>query len=145
MPLLQPGMALPGIAKLITAPQSEVTEDLWQAQVEGCLQWAEQARMVLEWRLGFATIPQFLRAEYGTTLEGLAQTAVRLAGVSAQRLPGAIMLALDVPHPLYAYRFVAARLASPGAYPAITSEDRAIAGTSRYVVSSRYTIRCPAV
>lgn len=114
MSLLQPGMSLPGIAKLITAPESEVTEDLWHTQVERCLQWAAQARMVVEWRLDFAAIPQFLRDEYGATLEGLAQTAIRLAHVSAQRLPPAVMLALDVPRPLYAYRFVAARLATQG-------------------------------
>ena len=112
--LLQPGLSLPGIAKLITTPASEVPEDAWNAQVQGCVQFAQRARMALQWCLSFATIPQFLRAEYGDTLEGLAQTAVRLAQVSAQHIPSGVLLALDVPHPLYAYRFVAARLAEHG-------------------------------
>jgi (E)-4-hydroxy-3-methylbut-2-enyl-diphosphate synthase len=112
--VLQPGLSLPGVAKLITAPTPGLSEDVWTAQGHDCLQFAQSAGIAVQWCLGFGTVPSFVRATYGDTLEGLAQTALRLAQLSAQHLPLAVLLALDVPHPLYAYRFVAARLAEHG-------------------------------
>jgi (E)-4-hydroxy-3-methylbut-2-enyl-diphosphate synthase len=106
--------ALPPVPKIVTAPDSEVSESVWQAQVHQVLACARQQETVVEWRLTPEAIPQFVRATYGVTLAGLAQTACRLAQLSQQTSPQVCLLSLDTAQPVYAYRFLAAQLDSQG-------------------------------
>jgi (E)-4-hydroxy-3-methylbut-2-enyl-diphosphate synthase len=55
-------------------------------------------------------MPQFLRTTHGATLEGLAETACRLARLAQQGVSPAVLLSLDTTQPVHAYRFLAARL-----------------------------------
>ena len=114
MALLSTLSVLPPVAKIITIPHSESSEATWCAEVQHTLALARQHSIVVEWALTLEAIPAFLRQMHGTTLEGVAQTAGLLAHLSCQT-PQAVMLSLDMAHPVQAYRFVAAHLDSQGA------------------------------
>ncbi|MGQ4808798.1 4-hydroxy-3-methylbut-2-en-1-yl diphosphate synthase (ferredoxin) [Candidatus Entotheonellaceae bacterium PAL068K] len=101
---------IPAVAKLITAPDPELSETAWHEQVQQVVTQARQQETVIEWLLRLETIPQFLRPMYGSTLVGLAQTACRLGQLSQQLYPDACLVSLDTTHPVYAYRFLAAQL-----------------------------------
>jgi hypothetical protein len=69
---------LPEAAKLITAPDAMLPEGPWCEQVRRGATLVARHGMGLEWMLTLETVPHFLRATYGATLEGLAYTASRL-------------------------------------------------------------------
>ena len=75
---------------------------------------ARQQGTVVEWLLTPEAIPLFVRTTCGITLEGLTDTACRLARLSQQVAPQAFLFSLDAPQPVYAYRFLAAQLDSQG-------------------------------
>lgn len=104
----------PEVAKIILTPAPELPEAVWQSQVEHCLRVAQQQGAVIEWALSTESMPSFLRAVYGTTLAGLAHTAHRLVALSYATAPSGTLLALEVPEPVAAYRFVAAHLDAHG-------------------------------
>jgi (E)-4-hydroxy-3-methylbut-2-enyl-diphosphate synthase len=106
--------AIPAVAKVITAPDPDTSETAWHEQVQHILAVVHQQESVIEWKLAAETIPQFLRTPHGATLEGLGQTACRLAQLSRQTLPHAFMFSLDTMQPVYAYRFLAAQLDNQG-------------------------------
>ena len=114
MALLSTLSALPTVAKIVTIPHSESPEATWRAEVQQTLALARQYSIVVEWALTLEAIPAFLRQRHGKTLEGVAQTAGLLAHLSGQTSQ-AVMLSLDMAHPVQAYRFVAAHLDSQGA------------------------------
>ena len=64
----------------------------------------------LEWTLTLETIPHFLRATYGATLEGLAYTASRLVELCREVAVPGVIVSLDIPQPVAAYRLLAAHL-----------------------------------
>jgi 1-hydroxy-2-methyl-2-(E)-butenyl 4-diphosphate synthase len=113
MAVLSTLSALPTVAKIITIPHSESPEATWRAEVQHTLALAWQQSIVVEWALTLEAIPAFLRQTHGQTLEGIAQTAGLLAHLSCQTAQ-AVMLSLDIAHPVPAYRFVAAHLDSQG-------------------------------
>lgn len=112
--LLQAMPALPMVAKIITTPDPEALESAWRQQVQHWLAAARQHGIVIEWALTLETIPTFLHQPYGATLEGLAQTACLLAQICRQPKPHAVMMSLQTPDVVHAYRYVAARLDSQG-------------------------------
>jgi (E)-4-hydroxy-3-methylbut-2-enyl-diphosphate synthase len=114
MALLSTLSTLPTVAKVVTIPNSESPEATWRAEVQHTLALARQHSIVVEWALTLETIPAFLRQAHGMTLEGVAQTAGLLAHFSGQTPSQAVMLSLDVAHPVQAYRFVAAHLDNQG-------------------------------
>jgi (E)-4-hydroxy-3-methylbut-2-enyl-diphosphate synthase len=65
---------------------------------------------VLEWALSLETIPPFLRATYGATLEGLAYTASRLVELCRAAATPGVLVSLEMAQPVAAYRFLAAHL-----------------------------------
>ncbi len=106
--------ALPAVAKIITAPAPAASESAWRQPVQQWLTAACQSGIAIEWALTLETIPPFLRTTHGATLEGLAQTAGLLAQLSQQAEYHAVMVSLQVPDAVYAYRYVAARLDNQG-------------------------------
>jgi (E)-4-hydroxy-3-methylbut-2-enyl-diphosphate synthase len=104
------GGTVPPVAKLITCPDSDASEDAWHEQVRRLLDVVRQQEAVIEWLLTPQAIPPFVRATHGSTLTGLVQTAYRLGHLSQQMCPAAFMFGLEVRQPVYAYRFLAARL-----------------------------------
>lgn len=103
-----------GIAKIVTAPDPNLSESAWQAQVEQIIAAAQQDAAVIEWALSVDTIPSFLRAIHGVTLAGIARTACRLGQQTQTTYPHALMFSLDTLQPIYAYRFLAAQLDQEG-------------------------------
>lgn len=91
-------------------PDPSSSASAWHEQVQHSLRLARQQDSVLEWALSLTTLPDFLCATYGATLEGLAQTALCLARLSQPLAPRRVMFALHTPTPIYAYRYLAARL-----------------------------------
>lgn len=114
MPLLRTLPTLPEAAKLITAPDPTLPEVTWQEQVQHCVARVGQHGPVLEWALALDTVPHFLRATYGATVEGLAHTASRLVHLSRAASTLGAMVSLDVAQPVVAYRFLAAHLDHQG-------------------------------
>jgi (E)-4-hydroxy-3-methylbut-2-enyl-diphosphate synthase len=108
--LMQTVSALPAVAKMITMPAPAGSEAAWLEQAQRALSMARQHSSVLEWNLSLEGIPNFLRTTFGDSLEGLAQTALCLARLSQPLAPPGIVFALQVPEPIYAYRYLAARL-----------------------------------
>jgi (E)-4-hydroxy-3-methylbut-2-enyl-diphosphate synthase len=108
------GGTVPPVTKLITCPAPDTAEEAWHEQVRRLLTIVRQQEAVIEWLLTPETIPQFVRTRHGATLTGLAQTACRLGHLSQQMCPGAYMFGLEVKQPVYAYRFLAARLDDQG-------------------------------
>jgi (E)-4-hydroxy-3-methylbut-2-enyl-diphosphate synthase len=103
-----------GVAKIITAPDPNLSESAWHEQVQQIIAAAQKDDAVIEWMLSLDTIPQFLRAVHGATLEGIAQTACRLGQRSQTTYPHASVFSLDTKQPIYAYRFLAAQLDQEG-------------------------------
>jgi (E)-4-hydroxy-3-methylbut-2-enyl-diphosphate synthase len=106
--------ALPAVAKVVTSPAADLPETAWDEQARQILALVRQQEAVVEWLLSAETMPLFLRTTHGVTLEGVAEAACRLAHLSQQAVPQAFMFSLEVPQPIYAYRFLAARLDSQG-------------------------------
>jgi (E)-4-hydroxy-3-methylbut-2-enyl-diphosphate synthase len=133
MPVLGSLPILPEAAKLITAPDPTLPEGAWQEQVQHCLALVGRQGPALEWTLALDTVPHFLCATYGATVEGLAHTASRLVRLSrAASVPG-VMVSLDVARPVAAYRFLAAHLDDQGLgvplhlkTPVLTGRDAAL-------------------
>jgi 1-hydroxy-2-methyl-2-(E)-butenyl 4-diphosphate synthase len=105
---------VPPIAKIVIVPESTVSESAWCQQAEHALAVARQGDRAVEWALALDTIPAFLQRTCGATLEGLAQTACRLARIARQAAAQAVMISLQTPDPVHAYRYVAARLDAQG-------------------------------
>ena len=105
---------LTGLAKIVTAPPSEDDPAAWDQHVRRALMWSQQHGTALEWSLGPASIPPFIRDPYGSTLAGLAHTASRLADLAGLFQPCPVLFSLDVPEPLPAYRYLAAHLDAQG-------------------------------
>ena len=105
---------LPTVGKVVITPDPDLAETTWSAQVQQILTAARQQGTVVEWLLTPEAIPLFVRTTCGITLEGLADTACRLARLSQQVAPQAFLFSLDAPQPVYAYRFLAAQLDSQG-------------------------------
>ena len=105
---------LTGLAKIVTAPPSEDDPAAWDQQVRRALMWSQQHGAALEWCLGPASIPPFIRDQHGAALAGLAHTASRLADIAALFQPCPVLFSLDVPEPLPAYRYLAAHLDAQG-------------------------------
>jgi (E)-4-hydroxy-3-methylbut-2-enyl-diphosphate synthase len=101
---------IPPVAKIVTTPDPGLAESAWQAQAQQVLTKACQQQTAVEWLLALETMPQFLRTTHGATLEGLAETACRLARLAQQGVSPAVLLSLDTTQPVHAYRFLAARL-----------------------------------
>ncbi|GIX47989.1 MAG: hypothetical protein KatS3mg131_2200 [Candidatus Tectimicrobiota bacterium] len=99
------------LAKLATAPDPTLPEAAWQAQAQACLEAAAARSAAVEWALSAAAIPHFLHPTHGVTLEGLAETAVRLVRLAA---PHPVLVSLDTAQPVHAYRLLAARLDAEG-------------------------------
>jgi (E)-4-hydroxy-3-methylbut-2-enyl-diphosphate synthase len=106
--------ALPEAAKLITAPDAMLPEGLWYEQVRRGAALVARHGMGLEWTLTLETIPHFLRATYGATLEGLAYTASRLVELCREVAVPGIIVSLDMAQPVAAYRLLAAHLDRQG-------------------------------
>ena len=86
------------------SPGPLLPEEPWHEQVRRGA--ALVARHVgLEWTLTLETIPHFLRATYGATLEGLAYTASRLVELCREIAVPGVIVSLDIPQPVAAYRF----------------------------------------
>jgi len=105
---------LPEAAKLITALDPMLPEGPWHEQVQRGAPLVARHGMGLEWTLTLETIPHFLRATYGATLEGLAYTASRLVELCREVAVPGVMVSLDVAQPVAAYRCLAAHLDSKG-------------------------------
>jgi (E)-4-hydroxy-3-methylbut-2-enyl-diphosphate synthase len=106
--------ALPTVGKVVITPDPDLAETTWDAQARRILTAARQQGTVVEWLLTAEAVPLFVRTTRGITLEGLADTACRLAHLSQQVAPQAFLFSLDVPQPVYAYRFLAAQFDSQG-------------------------------
>jgi (E)-4-hydroxy-3-methylbut-2-enyl-diphosphate synthase len=104
----------PPIAKMVIVPEPTVSEAVWCQQAEHALAVAHQGGSALEWSLALDTIPAFLQQTVGTSLEGLAQTACRLAQIARQASIHAVLVSLQTPDPVHAYRYVAACLDTQG-------------------------------
>jgi (E)-4-hydroxy-3-methylbut-2-enyl-diphosphate synthase len=112
--LLASVTTLPEAAKLVTAPDPTLANGAWHDQVRQVVALVARHGMGLEWAIRPETIPTFLRASYGSTLEGLAYTASALVELArAGALPGAIV-SCEVAQPVAAYRFLAAHLEARG-------------------------------
>jgi (E)-4-hydroxy-3-methylbut-2-enyl-diphosphate synthase len=105
---------LPLVAKLITTPDAALAESDWRAQAQQGLHLTAQDGIALEWSLALDTIPLFIQTTHGTTLDGLAHTALLLAELSQSSTSRATLFSLQTPNPIYAYRYVAARLDAAG-------------------------------
>jgi (E)-4-hydroxy-3-methylbut-2-enyl-diphosphate synthase len=105
---------LPEAAKLITAPDPLLSEEPWHEQVRCGAALVARHGVGLEWTLTLETIPHFLRATYGATLEGLAYTASRLVELCREIAVPGVIVSLDMPQPVAAYRFLAAHLDAKG-------------------------------
>jgi (E)-4-hydroxy-3-methylbut-2-enyl-diphosphate synthase len=114
LPLLSSLTTLPEAAKLITAPDPLLPEGPWHEQVRRGAALVARHGMGLEWTLTLETIPSFLRATYGMTLEGLAYTASRLVELGREVAVPGVIISLDMAQPVAAYRFLAAHLDSKG-------------------------------
>lgn len=122
-PLLSLDVALPelaavpplaGLVKIATIPPSIDDPAAWDRLVRHALMWSRQRATAIEWRLSPATTPAFIRDDQGYDLVGLAHTAGRLARLAALFQPCPVVISLDVPEPLPAYRCVAAHLDAEG-------------------------------
>ena len=105
---------LTGLAKIVTAPPSEDDPAAWDQQVRRALMWSQQHGAALEWCLGPASIPPFIRDQHGAALAGLAHIASRLADIAGLFQPCPVLFSLDMPEPLPAYRYLAAHLDAQG-------------------------------
>src|SRR4029450_5942901 len=105
---------LPEAAKLITAPDAMLPEGPWYEQVRRGAALVSRHGMGLEWTLTLETIPHFLRATYGATLEGLAYTASRLVELGREAAVPGIIVSLDTAQPVATYRLLASHLDSQG-------------------------------
>ena len=112
--LLDPLPALPEAAKLVTSPDPRLPEGLWHEQVRRSAALVARHGAGLEWTLTLETIPHFLRATYGATLEGLAYTASRLVELCREVAGSGVIVSLDMAQPVAAYRFLAAHLDNKG-------------------------------
>jgi (E)-4-hydroxy-3-methylbut-2-enyl-diphosphate synthase len=113
--LLQTALTAPKvkIAKLITMPESTLSEPAWRQQARDLLNIAGQQGSILEWALSLDTIPVDIRANYGETLEALSRTATRLLE-SAQSLDVPVTISVNTAMPVQAYRYVTAWLDAQG-------------------------------
>jgi (E)-4-hydroxy-3-methylbut-2-enyl-diphosphate synthase len=105
---------LPEAAKCITAPDPMLPEGPWHEQVRRGAALVARHGMGLEWMLTLETIPDFLRATYGATLEGLASTASRLVELCREVTVPGVIVSVDMAHPVAAYRFLVAHLDAKG-------------------------------
>ena len=105
---------LAGMVKIVTAPPTDDDPVAWDQHVRGALMWSQQRGTALEWRLSPASMPPFIRDLHGSTLAGLVHTAGRLAELATLFQPCPVVLSLDVPEPLPAYRYLAAHLDAEG-------------------------------
>jgi 4-hydroxy-3-methylbut-2-en-1-yl diphosphate synthase IspG/GcpE len=96
------------------APDPMLPEGPWHEQVRRGAARVARYGMGLEWTLTLETIPHFLRATYGATLEGLAYTASRLVELCREVAMPGVIVSLDMAQPVAAYRFLAAHLESKG-------------------------------
>ena len=112
--LLNSLTTLPEAAKLITIPEPTLPEGPWHEQVRRGATLAARHGAGLEWTLSLETIPHFLRDTYGATLEGLAYTASRLVEVCREAAGPDVIVSLDTPQPVAAYRLLAACLDAQG-------------------------------
>jgi (E)-4-hydroxy-3-methylbut-2-enyl-diphosphate synthase len=106
--------ALPEAAKLITAPDPLLPDGPWHEQVRHGAALVARHGVGLEWTLALETVPHFLRATYGATLEGLAYTAGRLVELCREVAVPDVVVSLDTAQPVAAYRFLAAHLDTQG-------------------------------
>jgi (E)-4-hydroxy-3-methylbut-2-enyl-diphosphate synthase len=111
--LLESG-SLPAVAKVIMTPEADLSETAWEAQARQSLTLVRQQEAVVEWLLTPELLPLFVRTSHGMTLAGMAETACRLAHLSQHVVPQAFVFSLEVPQPVYAYRFLAAQLDNQG-------------------------------
>src|SRR4029450_7671522 len=95
---------LPEAAKLITAPDPLLPEGPWYEQVRRGAALVARHGMGLEGVVTLETIPHFLRATYGVTLEGLAYTASRLVELGREVAVPGVVVSLDTAQPVAAYR-----------------------------------------
>ena len=105
---------LTGLAKIVTAPPCEDDPTAWDQHVRRALMWWQEHGTALEWCLGPASIPPFIRDQHGAALAGLAHTASRLADIAGLFQPCPVLFSLDMPEPLPAYRYLAAHLDAQG-------------------------------
>jgi (E)-4-hydroxy-3-methylbut-2-enyl-diphosphate synthase len=108
--LLSSLATLPEAAKLIIAPDPLLSEGPWHEEVRRGAALAARHGMGIEWTLTLETIPSFLRATYGMTLEGLAYTAGRLVELGREVAVPGVVVSLDMAQPVAAYRFLADHL-----------------------------------
>ena len=85
---------LPTVGKVVITPDPDLAETTWSEQVQQILTAARQQGTVVEWLLTPAAIPLFVRTTCGITLEGLTDTACRLARLSQQVAPQAFLFSL---------------------------------------------------
>ncbi len=102
------------LVKIVTAPPCKDDPTAWDQHVRRALMWSQQHGTALEWCLGPASIPPFIRDQHGAALAGLAYTASRLADLAGLFQPCPVLFSLDVPEPLPAYRYLAAHLDAQG-------------------------------
>ncbi len=128
--LLHTPPVLPTVAKIITIPEPTLAEPAWQAQAQAWLITAHRREVAWEWSLTLDAIPDFLRATHGATCEAMAQMALLLAACTPQAAAPSAMFSLQAADPVYAYRYVAARLDNAGfavplhlKTPQLTTED----------------------
>jgi (E)-4-hydroxy-3-methylbut-2-enyl-diphosphate synthase len=101
---------LPPVAKIITVPDAQLAEPEWYAQAHAIVRIVRQQEAGIEWLVTPQSLPHFIRATHGVTLEALAHSACRLVQLSHQAALSACMVALETTQPVYAYRVLAAQL-----------------------------------
>lgn len=101
---------LPPVAKIITMPEADASEEAWRAQARQWLTTAQERGQIIEWALSLDTLPAFIRTSHGATLAGLAHTASVLAHMSYQSEQHTVMISVQTTDPVHAYRYVAASL-----------------------------------
>jgi (E)-4-hydroxy-3-methylbut-2-enyl-diphosphate synthase len=105
---------LPEIDKLNVSLHSRLSHPEWKSSMIRYIQLTKNHQKPIQWDVAERQIPDFIFKTCGETLEGLVETCCQLIQLSIEQDYKSVILSLETPQGLYAYRMLADRLDSSG-------------------------------
>ncbi|MCI0528562.1 MAG: flavodoxin-dependent (E)-4-hydroxy-3-methylbut-2-enyl-diphosphate synthase, partial [Nitrospira sp.] len=103
---------LPQTAKIILSPNPWLSKSDWKSQTLSYIQLAKTYQKPIQWNVGEDQIPKFILQTQGKTPEGLVETCWQLVQLCLEQDYKDILLSLETPQMIYAYRMLVDRLDS---------------------------------
>lgn len=102
------------IARMILSPDPRLSYSDWKSRVLSYIQLAKAHQKPVQWHVGEDQIPEFILQAQGKTLEGLVETCCQLVQLCLEQDYKDVLLSLETPQIIHAYRMLVDRLASMG-------------------------------